>query len=59
VSQTKRQHRIAIAVLKMTGLDNIRLERQADGRYRFTAWTLPLRDGNGSMKKPKRGIVRV
>jgi hypothetical protein len=55
----KLQHRAAIRLLKQLGVDNIRLERQTDGRYRFIAWNLPLRDGNGSMKKPKRGIVRV
>jgi hypothetical protein len=42
---TKRQHRIAIAVLKQIGLDNIRLERSGDS-YRFIAWSvlfIPIR----------------
>jgi hypothetical protein len=59
VSQAKRQHRIAVAVLKQLGLDNIRLERTAEGTFKFFAWTVPLRNGNGSLRKAQRGQVRV
>jgi hypothetical protein len=57
VNQAKKQHKLAIRLLQKLGLDNIRLERQRDGRYRYHAWNVPLADGNGSPRIIRQGVI--
>jgi hypothetical protein len=59
VNQAKKQHQLAVSLLKELGLDYIRLNRGRDGHYRYHAWTVPLIDGNGSPRFSKRGRVRT
>jgi len=58
VSPSKKQHKLAITLLDVLGLQNIRLERRADGSYRYHAWSVRLVDGNGSPAVSRRGLVR-
>jgi hypothetical protein len=58
VTQSKKQHQLAITLLEELGLSNIRLERRADGTYCYHARTVPLIDGNGSPGVSRRGLVR-
>jgi len=55
----KKQHLLAIELLKELGLTHVRLERKKDGSYGYVAWNTPLIDGNGSPRVVKRGKVRV
>jgi hypothetical protein len=59
VNQTQKQHTVAIDLLEKLGLDNIRLEHQQDGHYRYRAWNTPIVEHNGSPPTVKRGKVRV
>jgi hypothetical protein len=60
VSQTKKQHAIAIDILAKLGLDNIKLEHQRDGLYSYHAWsTPPIPAHNGSPPTVRRGKIRV
>jgi hypothetical protein len=58
VNQTQKQHAVAIELLQQLGLDNITLERQ-NGHYRYSAWSVPIAERNGSPKTVKRGKIRV
>ena len=58
-NQSKRQHQLAIHLLKELGLDYVRLERQPDGQYRYQAWSVPWVPNNGSPGKTKRGKIRL
>jgi len=59
VSQAKKQHQLAVSLLKELGLDYVRLERERNGRYRYHGWTVPLVDSNGSPRISRRGVVRT
>jgi hypothetical protein len=59
VNQSKKQHELAISLLKELGLDYIRLERQINGHYHYHAWTSPLKETNGHAKHSRRGTVRL
>ena len=54
VNQSKKQHQLAVSLLKKLGLDYVRLEPRANGHYRYHAWTVPLVDGNGSPRISRR-----
>ena len=58
MGKLKKQHRLAVGLLKKLGLDNIRLELGPDGRYRYHAWMSPSAH-NGSGRISRRGILRV
>jgi hypothetical protein len=58
VTKSKKQHQLAVALLKELGLSNIRRERRSDGAYRYHAWSVPLVDGNGSPGVSRQGLVR-
>ena len=58
MNQAKKQHKLAIRLLKELGLNNIRLEPQAHGRYRYHAWSVPVVDGYGSPRISRRGLVQ-
>lgn len=58
MSRTKRQHELAIVLLKELKLNNIQLEPAGDGGYRFVAWKEPGPEGNGAGRRIlKRGKV--
>jgi hypothetical protein len=57
VNQSRKQHHIAIRLLKELGLDNIRLELGHDGRYHYHAWSAPLTHTNGSPLVLRQGVV--
>jgi hypothetical protein len=59
VSQAKKQHRLAVNLLRKLGLDNVRLVRQPDGYFHYHAWGKPLAVSNGSAGKVKRGKIRL
>jgi hypothetical protein len=49
-----------MALLKVLGLDFIRIKREGDGHYTFEAWTIPETEHNGSGKKVvKRGSLSL
>jgi hypothetical protein len=47
VNQSKKQHQLAVNLLKELGLDYLRLEPQRGNHYRYHAWNVPLISGNG------------
>jgi hypothetical protein len=57
VNQIQRQHVVAVDLLEKLGLENIKLEIQGDGRFRYFAWSLPLAVGNGSPRS-RYGVIR-
>ena len=57
VNQSKKQHNLAVSLLKKLRLDYVRLEPQRNGRYRYFAWSVPLVDGNGSPRISRRGVI--
>ena len=57
MNQSKEQHNLGVSLLKELGLDYVRLEPQANGRYRYHAWSVPLVDGNGSPRIRRRGVI--
>jgi hypothetical protein len=59
VNQSKKQHQLAVNLLKELGLEYIRLEPQWDGHYHYYAWSVPLISGNGSPGISKRGKIRA
>ena len=60
LSKTKNQHVLGMALLKVLGLDFIRIKREGDGHYTFEAWTIPETEHNGSGKKVvKRGSLSL
>jgi hypothetical protein len=59
VSETKSQHVLGVALLKVLGLDSIRIRREANGNYSFEAWTVPEVEHNGSGKIIKRGSLAL
>jgi hypothetical protein len=59
VSQAKKQHKLAISLLKELGMDYIQLKRQGNGHYHYYGWTTPLVDGNGTPKISRCGTVRL
>jgi len=58
VNRSKKQHNLAVNLLKELGLDYVRLERQANGRYKYLAWSVPLVDHNGSPRTCRRGVIQ-
>jgi hypothetical protein len=56
MEQIQKQHQLAITLLDILGLTNIRLERKPDGTYRYHAWSVPLVAGNGSPRISRRGL---
>jgi hypothetical protein len=58
MNKSKKQHQLAVSLLKELGLDYVRLEPQRNGRYRYHAWNVPLVDGNGSPRISRRGMIR-
>jgi hypothetical protein len=59
VNETKSQHVLGVAILKVLGLDFIRIKLEADGSYSFKAWSVPPVKHNGSSKVIRRGTVAV
>jgi hypothetical protein len=59
MNRSKKQHQLAVDLLKELGLDYLRLERQRNGYYRYHPWSVPLLSGNGSPGVAKRGKIRV
>jgi len=59
VNQIKKQHHLAVGLLKVLDLTQIRLECQKDGSFTFVAWNTPLIDGNGTPRTTRRGELRV
>ena len=57
VDQSKEQHLLGINLLEELGLNDVRLEPQRDGRYRYVAWTVPLVEGNGRLRLSRQGII--
>ena len=53
----RKQHAVAIDLLRRLGLDYVRLER-GNGHFTYKAWNLPLPRHNGH-QTVKRGKVRV
>jgi hypothetical protein len=58
VNQAKKQHQLAVSLLKTLGLDYVRLEPGRNGHYRYHAWNAPLVDGNGSPRVSRQGAIR-
>jgi hypothetical protein len=56
---SKKQHRLALRLLKELGVDYLRLESRDGRTYRYHGWTVPLFDGNGSPAISRRGTVRI
>ena len=59
VNQTKSQHILGVALLKVFGLDSIHIRREKDGHYVFEGWTIPPTHHNGSGKVTRRGVLTV
>jgi hypothetical protein len=58
LNQSKKQHKLAVSLLKELRLDYVRLEPQGNGRYQYLAWNTPVVDGNGGPRISRRGVVR-
>jgi hypothetical protein len=59
MKQIQKQHHLAVGLLEVLGLTQVRLERQKDGSFTFVAWNTPLVDGNGTPKRTRPGEIRV
>jgi hypothetical protein len=51
------QHLLAVELLEKLGVDNIKLEPDHTGKYRYHGWSIPLVSGNGSPPILKRGRI--
>jgi hypothetical protein len=59
VIQGRKQHQLAVSLLRKFGLDTIRLEAEGNGQYVYCAWNRSLVEYNGSVKTVKRGKIRI
>ena len=59
MNQIQKQHHLAVGLLEVLDLTQIRLKQEKDGSFTFVAWNTPLIDGNGISRKSRRGEVRV
>ena len=59
MNQTEKQHHLAVGLLEVLDLTQIRLEQQQDGSFTFAAWNTPSLHGNGSPRILKRGKVET
>jgi hypothetical protein len=59
VKLSKKQHKLALRLLKKLGVDYLRLESRDGRTYRYHGWTTPLVDGNGSAAISRCGIVHL
>ena len=57
MSQSKKQHKLAISLLKELGLTHVRLEKLKDGFYHYVAWNTPTPANNAHPPTVKRGKV--
>jgi hypothetical protein len=59
VNQLEKLHLVGINLLQRLHLDNIRMEAEANDRFRYVAWTPPMTATNGQVKTVKKGRIRV
>jgi hypothetical protein len=58
MNQLEKQHLAAIRLLRALEADYIELVHEHGRIFRYTAWSVPRADLNGSQKS-QRGIVQV
>jgi hypothetical protein len=56
---TKEQHLLAIELLEKFGLENLRLELDLSGHFRYHGWRIPLSVNNGSPPLERRGRIAM
>lgn len=59
MSEIKKQHHLAVSLLELLNLKEIRIELQKDGSFTFVGWKLSAIKHNGSGKVIKRGTLAV